>query len=333
MANRTFHAPRRSSLGYRRKRASSGKPRVRGWSEFDGDQPKILGFPGFKAGMTRVIYREDNPKSHLANTQRITPVTVIETPPVILYGIRSYKMTPYGLKILADVLTNSPSQFYKRKRRFPEVENLDEQVDTLRETIDSAVEIRAIIHTQPDLTGIGAKTPETLEIKIGGPDNNAIVDWAVDRLGQELQVEDFTKAGEFVDVIGITKGKGFAGTIKRHGHTRLPRKTKDGTRRVGSIGPWVPARIRWTVARYGQLGYFRRTEFNKRVMKIGVDGKEVTPKGGFVKYGVVKNRYILVKGSVPGPKNRMIILRDGIRTQEKRIQAPNLTFVSQKSQR
>lgn len=332
MANRTFSAPRRSSLGYRRSRASSIKPHVRGWPERDG-APKLLGYPGFKAGMTRVIMREDNPNSHLANIQRITPVTVIETPPVILFGLRAYKMTPYGKKILADVVMNSPSRFFKRKQRYPEVENYDEQLAALREVLDHAVEIRAKIHTQPDLTGIGNKRPEIFEIKIGGSNYSEIVDWAAERMGQELQIEDFTKPGEFVDVIGITKGHGFTGTVKRHGHTKLPRKTKDGTRRVGSIGPWVPARLRWTIARYGQYGFFRRTEYNKRVMKVGVEGNEVTPSGGFIHYGVIRNRYLLVKGSIPGPKKRLVVLRDGMRNMNKSVREPQLSFISRKSQR
>ena len=50
MANRSYSAPRRSSLGFRRSRASSNKPFVRGWPTLNGD-PKILGFPAFKAGM------------------------------------------------------------------------------------------------------------------------------------------------------------------------------------------------------------------------------------------------------------------------------------------
>ena len=332
MANRSYSAPRRSSLGFRRSRASSNKPFVRGWPTLNGD-PKILGFPAFKAGMTRVIYREDNPKSHIANTQRITAVTVIETPPVMLYGIRAYKMTSYGMKILGDVMTNSPSKFYKRKRRYPEVTNMDDQVNNLKEKLEEAKEIRAIVHTQPDLTGIGSKTPETFEIKIGGSDNNSTLDWAVERLGQELQIEDFTKPGEYIDVIGITKGHGFTGTVKRHGHTKLPRKTKDGTRRVGSIGPWIPARLRWTIPRYGQYGYFRRTEFNKRVMKVGVEGNEINPKGGFVKYGLIKNRYLLLKGSVPGPKKIMIMLRTGIRSAQREERVPSMSHISQRSQR
>lgn len=333
MTARSVSAPRRSSLGYRRSRASSRKPYIRKWPKYKGDQPKILGFPGYKAGMTRVIYNESNKNSHLANTSRITAVSVIETPPVIMFGIRSYKMTPYGRKILGDVITNSPSRFFKRRRRYPEVTNYEDQLTKFKENIDEATEIRALIHTQPDLTGIGTKTPEIFEIKIGGPDNQKIVEWAEDKIGKELQIEDFTTPGQFVDTIGITKGKGFQGVVKRHGITKLPRKTKDGPRKVGSIGPWTPARLRWNIPRYGQLGYFRRTEYNKRVMQIGTSGDDITPKGGFVKYGVVKNRYILVKGSIPGPKKRVVVLRDGMRSQTKTVDEPKLSFVSQRSQR
>lgn len=330
MTRRRVRAPRRSSLGYIRKRSSSRKPRVRAWSDYTSE-PKILGFPGIKAGMTRVIYREDRKFSHVANTNRLTAVTVIETPPVILFGLRTYKETPYGSKILADLVGTSPSKFLKRRNRFKEATDLEERLQKMEDTLDQASELRAVIHTQPDLTGIETKTPEILEIKIGASTIKEGFDWAKEKLGQELQVEDFTKPGHYVDVIGITKGKGFAGVVKRHGVTKLQHKTKDGTRRVGSIGPWKPARIKWLIARYGQLGYFRRTEYNKRVMQLGVNGEEVTPQGGFIKYGIVKNRYILLKGSVPGPKKRMIILRDGLRNQEKEIIEPRISYVSIRS--
>ncbi|MCH8907904.1 MAG: 50S ribosomal protein L3, partial [Candidatus Heimdallarchaeota archaeon] len=84
--------------------------------------------------------------------------------------------------------------------------------------------------------------------------------------------------------------------------------------------------------RYGQMGYFRRTEYNKRVMQLGVDGEEITPDGGFVKYGIVKNRYIVVKGSIPGPKKRMVMLRNGVRVQDKRILEPKISYTSTRSQ-
>ena len=71
----------------------------------------------------------------------------------------------------------------------------------------------------------------------------------------------------------------------------------------------------WTVAMAGQMGYHKRTEFNKKILKIG-DVSEVdavNPDGGFVKYGLVKNGYFMVKGSVPGPSKRLIVLRKATR--------------------
>jgi large subunit ribosomal protein L3 len=69
----------------------------------------------------------------------------------------------------------------------------------------------------------------------------------------------------------------------------------------------------WTVPTSGQMGYHQRTEYNKRVLKIGSDGEEVNPRGGFLHYGIVKNDFILLKGSTPGPQKRLTILRPSIR--------------------
>lgn len=338
IATRTTHAPHRSSLGYRRKRANSHKPLVRGWTtNYNGD-PKILAFPGFKAGMSRIIYQEDHVKSHLANTDRIAAVTVIETPPVLLFGVRTYKITPYGLKILADARMKSPSKYlYNQKNRKKVLtntkeDNYENQIKHVDDTLDQAVQVRAVVHTQPHLTGIGTKRPSIFEIKIAAKSPKAAVEWIKERIGQELQVEDFTSPGQYIDVSGITKGKGFSGVVKRHGVTKLQHKSKHTVRGVGSIAPWVPARVQWVIARYGQLGYFRRTEFNKRVMMLGSDPADVNPNGAFVKYGFVKNRYCVVKGSVPGPKKRMVVLRDGIRNQNKFIAEPKVRFYSKISQ-
>jgi large subunit ribosomal protein L3 len=57
------------------------------------------------------------------------------------------------------------------------------------------------------------------------------------------------------------------------------------------------------------MGYHQRTEYNKRILKIGADGKEVTPKGGFTRYGSVNGPYMLIEGSVPGTEKRAIRLR------------------------
>lgn len=87
-----------------------------------------------------------------------------------------------------------------------------------------------------------------------------------------------------MDVLAITKGKGFQGPVKRWGVKILPRKSRKTKRGVAVIGPWHPTRVLYTVPRAGQMGYFQRTEYNKRILKIGADGKEITPR--VVLYGM-----------------------------------------------
>ena len=140
------------------------------------------------------------------------------------------------------------------------------------------------------------------------------------------------KEGEYVDVSAITKGKGFQGPVKRWGIKILPRKTRKGRRQVGSIGPWTPARIMWTVPMAGQMGYHQRTEYNKRILKIGDDGKEVTPRGGFLRYGPIRSDYVVLAGSVPGPTKRLVHLRQAIRPKTAEISTPTITHISTVSQ-
>jgi len=61
------------------------------------------------------------------------------------------------------------------------------------------------------------------------------------------------------------------------------------------------------------MGFQTRTEVNKRILKIGEDGKEITPKSGFINYGLIKGDYVLIEGSLPGSKKRLIRLRSAIR--------------------
>jgi Ribosomal protein L3 len=78
---------------------------------------------------------------------------------------------------------------------------------------------------------------------------------------------------------------------------------------VACIGAWHPARVSWTVARAGQMGFHHRTEMNKKVYKIGKKGedshkattdfdvtdKDITPMGGFPQYGIVNEDYVMIK--------------------------------------
>ncbi|KAI6881663.1 60S ribosomal protein, partial [Hortaea werneckii] len=93
------------------------------------------------------------------------------------------------------------------------------------------------------------------------------------------------------------------------------------------IGAWHPSHVQWTVARAGQMGYHHRTSVNHKVYRIGkgtdegnastdfdVSKKQITPMGGFVRYGEVKNDFVLLKGSVPGVKKRVMTLRKSMFT-------------------
>jgi large subunit ribosomal protein L3 len=140
---------------------------------------------------------------------------------------------------------------------------------------------------------------------------------------------DVFKEGEFVDILAITKGKGFQGPVKRWGISLLPRKSDDGRRQVGTLGPWSPPRIMWTVPSAGQMGYHQRTDFNKRILKIGSDGKEVTPSGGFLRYGSVRGEFIVLSGSVPGPTKRLLQLRRPVRLRHgATTSTPTITYIS-----
>jgi large subunit ribosomal protein L3 len=113
-------------------------------------------------------------------------------------------------------------------------------------------------------------------------------------VGENVTVEAF-EPGEKVKVSGISHGKGFAGTIKRHRFHRGP--TTHGShniRRPGSIGASAtPSRVRKGIRMAGRLG-------GKRVTQIGLVVHQIVPE----------ENLLLVKGAVPGPKNSFVEVRE-----------------------
>ncbi len=111
-------------------------------------------------------------------------------------------------------------------------------------------------------------------------------------VGDQLAADSF-EVGDTVKATGISKGKGFAGTIKRH-NFHLGRKTHGGRsyRRPGSIGSMYPQRIFPGKKMAGQMGHVRVTTKNLRVAIIDTD------------LGVIG-----VKGAVPGPKKGLVLIR------------------------
>lgn len=186
--------------------------------------------------------------------------------------------------------------------------------------LDGVSEVRVIAGTQPRLTSTGQKKPKLFEIKIGGGNSKDQFEHAKNLLGKGLKSSQVLKEGNSVDVIAITKGKGIQGPVKRWGVKRLLHKSRKTVRGVGSIGGWTPNFVMYSVPRAGQMGFFQRTEFNKQIVKIGEDPKEVSPSSGFLNYGNVKSQYVMIKGSIPGTSRRLVIMRAPARV--KRIEPP-----------
>jgi large subunit ribosomal protein L3 len=199
----------------------------------------------------------------------------------------------------------------------------------IEKELASIAEIRLLVHTQPRKIKL-KKKPEIFELPVLKPAEEA---WklAMEKLGKEIKASEIFKEGDFIDATAITTGKGVAGPVKRFGIKIQHHKAGPHRRRPGNIGPWHPARVLWTVAMQGQLGFQRRTESNKRILKIGDNVKEINPRGGIPYYGELVGHYVLVMGSVPGPKKRLVFLRKAMR-HNKETPLPSIQIISLRAQ-
>ncbi|MHA2052499.1 MAG: 50S ribosomal protein L3 [Candidatus Hodarchaeales archaeon] len=327
MGHRKKHAPHRGSLGYRRKRTNRHTSRIRTWTS--SAESRLLGFAGYKAGMTHIAMVNTDKRSPFYKQEQFVPVTILETPPIVIFSIRTYSQDPITkqLKVRSQIWGENLEKDLSLRIQIPKKkQNLKQVVDQERKSLNDTKEIRVLAHTQPRSAGLPQKKPDILEIKVGGSVPEAF-DYAISILDKKVTINDVYKTKDFLDVNATTKGKGFAGPVKRHGIKILPRKTRKGRRVVGCIGPWHPARVMWTVPRAGQLGYFNRMEYNKQILKIGDDGDEVTPTSGFKRYGKV-TQHCVIRGSVPGSAKRLVRLRDSIRPRPVDIEEIQITYIS-----
>ena len=114
-------------------------------------------------------------------------------------------------------------------------------------------------------------------------------------LGDSITVEHFNE-GEFVDVSGTSKGKGFQGVVKRHGFAGVGQATHGQHNRLrapGSIGAAsYPARVFKGMKMAGRMGNETITVLNLKVIKV-----------------VAEKNILVLKGCVPGHKNSYVIIR------------------------
>lgn len=113
-------------------------------------------------------------------------------------------------------------------------------------------------------------------------------------IGQEIKVDIF-KAGEKVDITGTSKGKGYQGVIKRHGHHRGPESHGSKYHRaVGAMaGATYPGRVLKSKKMSGHMGNEKVTVLNLEIVRVDAE----------------KN-LLLVKGAVPGPKGGLLTIRE-----------------------
>ena len=117
-------------------------------------------------------------------------------------------------------------------------------------------------------------------------------------LGDEIKADIFEE-GEIVDVIGVTKGKGFAGGMKRHNFKGLSSShgTQKKHRSPGSIGACAtPARVFKGTRMAGHMGHVRVTTLNLKVIKADAE-----------------RNLLLIKGAIPGPRGGLVMVRTAIR--------------------
>jgi len=339
MSHRKFEKPRSGHLGFLpRKRTRKHRGKIRSFPKDDASKkPHFTAFAGFKAGMTHItrdIHRID---SRLHKKEVVEAVTIIETPPMKVVGFVGYIETIKGLRALSTVWASSLSnelqrRFYKnwyasKKKAFTKyASKKDQHANTEARILKYCTTVRAICHTQVHLMGnLRTKKAHVMEVQVNGGSIGDKINFIKSQFEKDLKIDQVFGPHEVIDVIGVTKGKGFTGVTKRWGVRKLPRKTHRGLRKVGCIGSWHPSKIQYTIPRAGQCGYHHRTETNKRIYRMGqgekygaknnastesdLTEKNITPMGGFPHYGIVRDDYIMIKGCCIGTKKRTLCLR------------------------
>jgi large subunit ribosomal protein L3 len=295
------------------------------------DKVQFLGFPVYKVGMTNIGVIDNFSHTLTKGTEINVPVTILEAPAVKVLSLRLFAQDEYGnLQVVKDYVVDVKDKNLERKLNLKKTTKISSVDEILKLASENDVEdVRVQVITTPSATTIGKKKPEVLEIGISGPSVEEKIKFAFEKLGKEVKISEVFNGGELVDSHGITTGKGFQGAVKRFGVKLTSHKSEKSRRHAGNLGAWTPSRVGHTVPLAGQHGFHERTEWNKWILKVSSNPEEINPKSGFRSYGIVKNDFILVKGSVQGPKKRLITLVRSQRPNKRYPKvAPQITYIN-----
>ncbi|KAL5615199.1 hypothetical protein BROUX41_005256 [Berkeleyomyces rouxiae] len=365
MSHRKYEAPRHGSLAYLpRKRAARHRGKVKSFPKDDPKKPvHLTAAMGYKAGMTTIVRDMDRPGAKCHKKEVVEAVSIIDTPPMVVVGLVGYIETPRGLRSLTTVWAEHLSdalkrRFYKnwyksKKKAFTKYAKVHSE--TTGASVTRELErikkyctvVRVLAHTQINMTPLKQKKAHLMEIQVNGGSIADKVEFGHGLFEKTFDISSIFETNEVIDVIAVTKGHGYSGVTSRWGTKKLPRKTHKGLRKVACIGAWHPAHVQWTVARSGQDGYHHRTSVNHKIYRIGkaddeasastavdITKKKITPLGGFVRYGEVKNDFVMVKGSIPGTKKRVVTLRKSmwVHTSRRALEKVELKWIDTSSE-
>jgi len=222
----------------------------------------MKGIIGKKIGMTQVIDEKDG---------KVTPVTVIQAGPCFVTQVRTAERDGYTAVQLG--YEEVPTYTHKDAKGQEEVRS---------KKISKGELGHLQRHNLPALKHLREFRVKEADVKEG----------------DRLTVDVFAK-GDHVDVAGITKGRGFAGGIRRHGFNRQPTThgASDRTRAPGSSGATTtPGRVYKGTRRPGRMGNDRVTTQNLEVVVVDAE-----------------HHLLAVKGSVPGAKGGLVIVTVSIK--------------------
>jgi len=288
---------------YPRVRAKKVIPRAN-WKPISRKGVGLMGFVGYKVGMVSVWVKDDTEDSLTKNKRISIPATILECPPMKIYSVRFYKNN----KVIKDLVVLNEKTLKKRVK-------VPKKVGEFKE-VEDYEDVRLILVSGVKATSVNKNVPDILEVGLSGSKEDKI-NFVKEKIGKEIPISDVFTDG-VVDVRGVTKGYGTGGPMKRFGISLKSHKSEKGRRRPGSLAPCHPAKVTFRAPQAGQTGYHSRVNYNNLIIEVGrISEKDINKKNGFDHYGKIRTDYIILKGSIPGPRKRGLLITPAIRPTKK----------------
>lgn len=260
----------------------------------------LMGFIGYKVGMTSAYVKDNTADSRMKGQRIVIPATIIECPPLKVFSVRFYK----NKSVIKDIIVSNEKEL-KGKLKIPK------KVSSLDKLDFDYDDVRVIAYSSVKETSM-KKTPDVVEIALVGSKEEKI-NLLKEKIKTGFSISEVFSKG-LVDTRAVTTGRGLVGPVKRFGIALKNHKSEKGVRRPGSLSSFGLARVTFRAPQAGQYGYFSRVAYNNLILKIGkISEDNINLSSGFNRYGNIKTDYLILKGSIPGPKKRPILVTPSLR--------------------